>query len=98
MTGSLTIQDRVHLINIRSDSQGSPFFNERVEFVHRLRVSDLSEQKMHQIEMFPCIGMANFFTAWRHISAIRNGVKFTSDIIEQQALVLAFSVAAVCDI
>ena len=59
------------------------FFTERLEFVHRLRVSDLSKQKMHQIEMFTCIGMANLITARRHISAIRNGVKFTSDVIEQ---------------
>jgi hypothetical protein len=78
MTGSLTIQDRVHLINIRSDNQGNPLCNEGVDFVHRLRVSDLSEQKT-----FTCMGKANLFTAWRHISVKRNGVKFASDIIEQ---------------
>lgn len=71
------------MINIRPDSQGNPIFNERLEFVHRFRVSDLSEQKMHKIELFTCIGLVKLFTAWRHVCAIRNGIKFTSGVIEQ---------------
>lgn len=45
------------LINIRSNSQGAPFLNERLLFVHCVRVSYRFEQKMHQLELFTFIGM-----------------------------------------